>query len=101
MVTEMRNRSLWGLGFGAVVAAGGVYLGSTFASGYGSTGLTEWFSAMVALALATLILILLVVFAVLIRWKTTSDDPLFRSVVRTGVLFVAGIAIGLVLAQAF
>ena len=101
MVAETRNRSVWGRGLRMLIAAGGLYLGFTFASGHGSTSLTEWFSAMVALALATLILILLVVVAVLIRWKTTSGDPLFRSVVRTGVLFVAGIAIGLVLAQAF
>ena len=99
MVADTRNRSVRRLGLGALVAAGGAFLGYTFGSGYGSTGLTEWFSAMVALALATLILIILVVVAVLIRWKSTSDDPLFRSVARTGVLFVAGSAIGLVLAE--
>jgi len=99
MVAGTRNRSLWARALGALVAVGGLYLGITFASGYGSTGLTEWFSAMVALALSIFILIVLVVVAVLIRWKTTSDDPLFRSMVRTGLLFVAGIAIGLVLAQ--
>ena len=101
MVAHPRNRSVRGLGLGALLAAGGLYLGLTFASGYGSTGLTEWFSAMVALALATLILILLILIAVLVRWKATSGDPLFRSVVRTAVLFVAGIAMGLVLAQIF
>jgi galactitol-specific phosphotransferase system IIC component len=84
-----------------VVAAGGTYLGYTFGSGLGSTGLTEWFSAMIALALAILILIVLVVVAVLIRWKSTSRDPALRSVIRVGALFVAGIGIGWVLSQFF
>jgi hypothetical protein len=85
------------LAFGAVVAAGGAYLGYTFGSGSGSTGLTDWFSAMVALALAILILIVLVVVAVLIRFRSTTSDPAFRSVIRAGVLFVSGVGLGWVL----
>lgn len=100
MVAVARNRSKWRLASAALVAAGGAYLGYTFGSGVGSTVLTEWFSALVALALAILILIVLGAVAVLIRWKSTRD-PAFRSVIRVGALFVAGIAVGLVLSRFF
>ena len=101
MVAVARNRSKWRLASAALVAAGGAYLGYTFGSGVGSTVLTEWFSALVALALAILILIVLGAVAVLIRWKSTGRDPAFRSVIRVGALFVAGIAVGLVLSRFF
>jgi hypothetical protein len=98
MVAAGRNRSLWRLAIAAVFAAGGAYLGYTFGAGFGSMELTQWFSAIVALALATLILIVLSAVAVLIRWKSTGSDPALRSVIGVGVLFVAGIALGWVLA---
>jgi hypothetical protein len=75
--------------------------GYTFGSGFGSTILTEWFSAIVALALASLILIVLLVLAVLMRWKSTNRDPALRSVIRVGALFVAAIGLGWVLSRFF
>ena len=101
MVAVGRNRSRWRFAATAVVAAVGAFLGYTFGSGFGSTVLTEWFSAMVALALAILILIGLAVVAVLIRWKSTNENPALRSVIRAGALFVAGIGLGWVLSRVF
>jgi len=43
----------------------------------------------------------LVIVAVLIRWKSTNSDPSLRSVSRVGVLFVAGIGLGWVLSVIF
>ena len=94
-----RKQSPWKLASAAVAATGGAYLGYIFGAGSGSMILTEWFSAIVALALAILILIVLTVVTVLIRWKSTNGDPALRSVIRVGVLFVAGIGLGLVLSR--
>lgn len=101
MVAQTRNVSTWRLASSAVIAGGGAYLGYTFGSGSGSTGITDWFSAMVALAIAVLILIVLVVAAVLIRAKSTNSDPALRSVMRVGALFVSGIGLGWVLSRVF
>jgi hypothetical protein len=92
---------MWRLALSALFAGGGAYLGYTFGSGYGSTGITDWFGAMAALAIAVLILIVLVVAAVLIRAKSTNSDPALRSVIRAGALFVTGIGLGWVLSLVF
>jgi hypothetical protein len=77
------------------------HLGYTYGSGFGSTGLAEWFSAKVALALAILILILIMLagVAVLIRWKSTNHDPALRSGIRVGALFVVGVGTRWVLSR--
>jgi uncharacterized membrane protein len=101
VVANRRKLSPWKLAVAALVAGGGAYLGYTFGAGAGSTGMTAWFGAMVALALAVLILIVLGVTAALIRFKSTNSDPALRSVIRTGALFLAGTGVGWALSRAF
>jgi hypothetical protein len=95
-----RNRSIWKLTFLAAFAGLGAWLGSLIGSGWGSTGLSSFVNAAIALSLSILIMLVLTVTTVLVGWKRRDRFAAMRPMILAGALFLGAIGVGWAIAQA-
>ncbi len=85
---------MWKLLFLTAFAGLGAWLGYLIGAGWGSTGLSSFFSAAIALSLSILIVVVLTVTAGLVGWKRSDRLAAMRPMILAGVLFLASIGVG-------
>ena len=86
----------------SVAVAAGTFLGYTIGVGWGSTGLAPFVNAAVAVDLATLILLVLTVLAVITALRSGGRGrPATRGLILAALAFVVGLALGWGLSVAF
>jgi hypothetical protein len=95
------GRSLWKVAFLATFAGLGAWMGTLIGSGWGSTGLSSFVNAAIALSLSILILVVLTVTALLVGWKRSDRFAAMRPMILAGGLFLGAIGAGWAIARAF